>query len=106
MNRHLIALFLIFTCLNLFSQNQGIISGKVIDYETGFGLRSASINTVLPVCANRPAKLIASVVFPTPPLLLASAIITLNSHTHQVLQDLHSIDDASRIALGRLQAQL
>ena len=67
---------------------------------------TASINTVLPVCANRPAKLIASVVFPTPPLLLASAIITFNSHTHQVLQDLHSIDDASRIALGRLQAQL
>src|SRR6056300_853091 len=43
MNRHLIALFLIFTCLNLFSQNQGIISGKVIDNETGFGLEGATI---------------------------------------------------------------
>ena len=43
MNKYLIAFLLIFTCLNLFSQNQGIISGKVIDNETGFGLEGATI---------------------------------------------------------------
>ena len=43
MNKQLITFLLLFTCLNLFSQNLGTISGKVIDSETGFGLEGATI---------------------------------------------------------------
>ena len=42
MSRKLLCVFLLFT-VNIFAQNQGNLSGRVIDSETGFGLEGATI---------------------------------------------------------------
>ena len=42
MIRQLLCFFLLFS-INIFSQNQGDLSGRVIDGETGFGLEGATI---------------------------------------------------------------
>ena len=42
MSRKLLCIFLLFT-VNIFAQNQGNLSGRVIDSETGFGLEGATI---------------------------------------------------------------
>ena len=42
MSRKLLCVFLLFT-INIFAQNQGNLSGIVIDSETGFGLEGATI---------------------------------------------------------------
>ena len=42
MIRQLLCFFLLFS-INVFAQNQGDLSGTVIDVETGFGLEGATI---------------------------------------------------------------